>query len=91
MACSKEGDQEPIGPTGEQGIQGEQGPSGTDGEDEEQGETGTANVIYLDWIPSGFESPISKWIMMNFEGISIFRSNFPISAKSLFLNKYALL
>ncbi|WP_339917970.1 collagen-like protein [Yeosuana marina] len=49
MACSKEGDQGPIGPQGEQGIPGVDG---------EQGEAGTANVIYSDWIASGFESPI---------------------------------
>lgn len=57
MACTTEDDQ---GPQGEQGVQGEQGPPGTDGEDGEQGETGTANVIYSDWIPSGFEPPIAS-------------------------------
>lgn len=48
LACSPDdGEDGAIGP---QGVQGEQG---------QTGETGTANVIYSDWIPSGFESPIA--------------------------------
>ncbi|KAB5488769.1 MULTISPECIES: collagen-like protein [Flagellimonas] len=54
LACS--GDDGEDGAIGPQGIQGEQGPEGPQGE---TGETGTANVIYSDWIPSGFESPIT--------------------------------
>ncbi len=57
MSCSPEdGD---IGPEGPQGPQGEQGIPGPEGEQGEQGETGTANVIYSEWIPSGFASPIT--------------------------------
>ena len=52
-AIGPQGEQGPAGP---QGIQGEQGPTGPQGE---PGETGTANVIYSDWIPSGFDSPIA--------------------------------
>lgn len=57
LACS--GDDGEDGATGPQGIQGEQGPEGPQGSQGETGETGTANVIYSDWIPSGFESPIA--------------------------------
>ena len=45
FACGDDGDPGPQGPQGEQGVEGPQG---------EQGEPGTANVIYSDWIPSGF-------------------------------------
>ncbi|WP_160114778.1 collagen-like protein [Aquimarina sp. AU474] len=44
FSCS-DGEDGSIGPVGEQG---EQGPIG------EQGDPGTANVIYSDWIPNGF-------------------------------------
>ncbi len=43
----------PAGPAGPQGIQGEAGEQG------EPGEPGTANVIYSEWIPSGFDDPIT--------------------------------
>ncbi|TXJ94615.1 collagen-like protein [Flagellimonas pelagia] len=57
LACSPDdGEDGAIGP---QGVQGEQGQTGPQGEQGETGETGTANVIYSDWIPSGFESPIA--------------------------------
>lgn len=57
IACSPDdGEDGAIGP---QGVQGEQGQTGPQGEQGETGETGTANVIYSDWIPSGFESPIA--------------------------------
>lgn len=69
VSCSPEdGDIGPQGPQGEQGVQGpagENGQNGTDGQDGEQGEQGeqgdpgTANVIYSDWIPSGFADPIT--------------------------------
>lgn len=56
MACSKDdGNDGAVGP---QGAQGEQGPAGAQGESGEDGETGTANVIYSDWIVSGFEDDI---------------------------------
>jgi len=59
-SCSPEdGDIGPEGPQGPQGEQGIPGPAGEDGQDGEQGETGTANVIYSEWIPSGFASPIT--------------------------------
>jgi len=57
LACSPDDGED--GAMGPQGIQGEQGPAGAQGDQGEQGETGTANVIYSDWIPSGFESPIA--------------------------------
>jgi len=63
LGCSPEDGED--GALGPQGIQGEQGPTGPQGEQGatgpqgERGETGTANVIYSDWIPSGFESPIA--------------------------------
>jgi len=57
VACSPDDGED--GATGPQGIQGEQGPAGIQGEQGEQGEPGTANVIYSDWIPSGFASPIA--------------------------------
>ena len=66
MGCSKEGDIGPQGQQGEQGIQGEPGVAGQDGTngiDGEDGEPGTANVIYSDWIPSGFPGTIND----NFE------------------------
>ncbi|MFD2563460.1 collagen-like triple helix repeat-containing protein [Aquimarina rubra] len=47
---SCEGEDGAIGPQGEQGEQGPQG---------EQGEPGTANVMYSDWIDSGFENDIT--------------------------------
>lgn len=54
VACSpNDGEDGAMGP---QGVQGEQGPEGEQGE---QGESGTANVVYSDWIPSGFESSIA--------------------------------
>lgn len=56
VSCSTDGE---IGPEGPQGPQGEQGIPGPAGEDGEQGETGTANVIYSEWIPAGFEDPIT--------------------------------
>jgi len=57
LVCSPEdGEDGSIWP---QGIQGEQGVAGPQGEQGETGETGTANVIYSDWIPSGFDSPIA--------------------------------
>lgn len=66
VSCSPEdGDTGPQGPQGEQGVQGpagEDGQDGMDGEDGEQGEPGepgTANVIYSEWIPSDFASPIT--------------------------------
>ncbi|WP_299676008.1 hypothetical protein [uncultured Dokdonia sp.] len=60
ISCSPEdGEIGPQGPQGEQGIPGPAGEDGQDGEQGEQGETGTANVIYSEWIPSGFASPIT--------------------------------
>lgn len=69
VGCSPEdGDTGPQGPQGEQGVEGpagengQDGQNGTDGQDGEQGEQGdpgTANVIYSDWIPSGFDDPIT--------------------------------
>ncbi|WP_410484681.1 hypothetical protein [Spongiivirga sp. MCCC 1A20706] len=63
IGCNPEdGEQGPIGPAGPQGEQGPAGQDGADGEDGaqgEQGEPGTANVIYSDWIPSGFDDPIT--------------------------------
>lgn len=50
---SCEGEDGAVGPQGEQGPQGDQGPQG------EQGEPGTANVMYSDWIGSGFENDIT--------------------------------
>ena len=55
---------------GEQGEQGEQGPQGEQGEQGEQGpkgNTGTANVIYSDWIDSGFDDNITD----DFDGFLI--------------------
>lgn len=60
ISCSPEdGEIGPQGPQGEQGVPGPAGEDGQDGEQGEQGETGTANVIYSEWIPSGFASPIT--------------------------------
>lgn len=57
VSCSPEdgadGAVGPVGPQGQQGVAGADGPQG------DQGETGTANVIYSDWIPSGFDDPIT--------------------------------
>ncbi|GGG16193.1 hypothetical protein GCM10011344_15950 [Dokdonia pacifica] len=60
ISCSPEdGEIGPQGPQGEQGVPGPAGEDGQDGEQGEQGETGTANVIYSEWIPSDFASPIT--------------------------------
>jgi len=60
IGCNPEdGDQGPIGPAGPQGEQGPAGQDGADGQDGAQGETGSANVIYSDWIDSGFENDIT--------------------------------
>ncbi len=66
VSCSTEdGEIGPEGPQGEQGVQGpagedgQDGMNGQDGQDGEQGEQGTANVIYSEWIPSGFDDPIT--------------------------------
>ena len=72
LACSPDdGEDGAIGP---QGVQGEQGQTGPQGEQGETGETGTANVIYSDWIPSGFESPIAdthaSFPIQNVEGLT---------------------
>ncbi len=56
MACSKDDGKD--GAVGPQGVQGEQGPAGGQGEPGADGETGSANVIYSDWIVSGFENDI---------------------------------
>ncbi|WP_299435718.1 hypothetical protein [uncultured Aquimarina sp.] len=50
LIFSCEGEDGAIGPQGEQGEQGPQG---------DQGEPGTANVMYSDWIDSGFENDIT--------------------------------
>lgn len=72
LACSPDDGQD--GAMGPQGIQGEQGQTGPQGEQGETGETGTANVIYSDWIPSGFESPIAdthaSFPIQNVEGLT---------------------
>jgi len=75
LACSPDDGED--GATGPQGIQGEQGatgPQGPQGEQGEQGEPGTANVIYSDWIPSGFESPIAdinaSFVIQNVEELT---------------------
>ncbi|MEC7264977.1 MAG: hypothetical protein VXW38_14655, partial [Bacteroidota bacterium] len=75
VACSPDDGED--GATGPQGIQGEQGPAGNQGaqgEQGEQGETGTANVIYSDWIPSGFDSPITdtnaSFVIQNVEELT---------------------
>lgn len=60
ISCSAEdGADGAIGPAGPQGQQGVSGLDGADGADGEQGDTGTANVIYSEWIPSGFADPIT--------------------------------
>jgi hypothetical protein len=69
VSCSTEdGEIGPQGPQGEQGIPGQDGQDGADGQDGqdgqdgeqgEQGEPGSANVIYSEWIPSGFADPIT--------------------------------
>ena len=64
LSCSSEDGQDgaigPEGPQGEQGEQGQQGEQGEQGIQGEQGDTGTANVIYSEWIPSGFPNPINS-------------------------------
>lgn len=55
------------GAQGEQGEQGVQGPKGDQGDQGPKGDTGTANVIYSDWIPSGFPETIND----NFEQWSL--------------------
>ncbi len=65
LACSKDGEQGPIGtqgPQGEQGlpgVDGQNGEDGTDGAQGEPGELGTANVIYSEWFPSEFPDDIA--------------------------------
>lgn len=54
-----QGEQGVPGPAGSQGEQGPAGPAGPQGEQGEQGSTGTANVIYSDWIASGFPASIT--------------------------------
>lgn len=52
----------PAGPQGQQGVSGTDGADGMDGADGQQGDQGdpgTANVIYSEWIPSGFDDPIT--------------------------------
>lgn len=62
----EQGEQGPEGPQGEQGVQGEQGetgpqgPQGPKGDQGDQGNPGTANVIYSEWIPSGFPANINS-------------------------------
>ena len=73
----EQGEQGPEGPKGatgedgqdgEDGADGENGENGQDGEDGQDGATGTANVIYSDWIPSGFPAVINdtfdQWHML---------------------------
>jgi len=55
-----QGTQGEQGSQGDQGTQGEQGSQGDQGEQGEQGETGTANVIYSEWIDSGFPLDITS-------------------------------
>lgn len=57
-ACEKDGVEGPTGPQGPQGEQGVAGPQGEPGADGQDGEPGAANVVYSDWIPSGFAENI---------------------------------
>ncbi|WP_131248781.1 collagen-like protein [Aquimarina atlantica] len=56
FSCS-DGEDGAIGPAGQNGIDGINGQDGQDGTD---GQPGTANVIYSDWIPTGFENFINN-------------------------------
>lgn len=49
--CAEDG---APGPQGEEGVPGEKGEKGDKGEPGEKGEKGTANVVYSDWLESGF-------------------------------------
>lgn len=69
-AQGEQGEQGPKGDQGEQGPEGPKGEPGNDGQDGADGQngaTGTANVIYSDWIPSGFPETING----NFEQWSL--------------------
>ena len=52
MACSKDGND---GTNGAPGPQGEQGPAGADGAD---GQNGDTNVIFSEWVNSGFPADV---------------------------------
>lgn len=58
-AIGASGPQGQEGASGSSGADGTDGMDGADGQQGDQGETGTANVIYSEWIPSGFDDPIT--------------------------------
>ncbi len=63
FSCSdgEDGARGPQGDQGEQGPQGPQGPQGEQGEPGEDGTGGSPEIIYSDWIPSGFENPSNEF------------------------------